>query len=194
MSALALFSANRLSPLRIVYPPQIFKRKQLLRLKTDIFWKIESGVVRSLTWDEEGRMMTLGFWGQGDVLGSPLSRMKPYQLECLTDVVVSELSPESSDLLEALLIHVRKSEEFFKIVHQACVPDRFFSLLQWLANQCGESTSEGMLLNFHLTHQNLADAIGSSRVTITRLMSQFEREGKIQREGKFLKICDNNPL
>lgn len=192
MSGMALFSSSRSPHLRIVYPQTTFKRKELLRLKPGTFWKIETGIVRSLTWDEDGRIMTLGFWGEGDVLGTSLSRMKPYQVECLTDVRVSQLSTESSYLLEALLVHVWKSEEFFNIVHQLYVADRFLGLLQWLANQFGESTSQGMLLNFRLTHQDLADAIGSSRVTITRLMNQFEREKKIHREGKLLTICVND--
>lgn len=188
MSVLSLIPYNRSSHLRIVYPQQTFKCKDLLLLKPDAFWKIEAGIVRSLTWDEEGRMMTLGFWGEGDVVGTPLSRMKPYQIECLTDVRVNELLPENTYLLEALLVHVWKTEEFLSIVHRPLVADRFLSLLEWLANQFGESTPEGLLLNLRLTHQDLADTIGTSRVTITRLINQFEREGKIGREGKLLKI------
>jgi hypothetical protein len=46
----------------------MFKFKDILPLKPDTLWKIESGVVRSFTWDAEGRTFTLGFWGKGDVV------------------------------------------------------------------------------------------------------------------------------
>lgn len=186
-------AANRLSHLRIVYPQQALKCKDLLLLKPDAFWKIEAGVVRSLTWDEDGRMMTLGFWSQGDVVGTPLSRMKPYQVECLTDVQVTELLPESSYLQQALLVHIWKSEEFLSIVHRPLVADRLFSLLEWLASQFGVLIDRNIVLNLRLTHQDFADTIGTTRVTITRLMNQFEQEGKIQRKGKAIEICTDRP-
>jgi CRP-like cAMP-binding protein len=190
MSRIAFIPSHRSSHLRIVSPQQALKG-DLLRLKPDTFWKIEAGIVRSQTWDEEGRMMTLGFWGEGDIVGTPLSRIKPYQVECLTDVQVTELLPESSYLLEALLVHVWKTEEFFSIIHRPLITDRFLGLLEWLANQFGESTPEGILLNLRLTHQDFADTLGTSRVTITRLINQFEHEGKIARKGRLFKICLN---
>ncbi len=185
-------ASSRLPHLRIVYPQQVFKSKNLLLLKSDNFWKIEAGVVRSLTWDTEGRIMTLGFWGKGDIVGTPLSRLQPYQMECLSEVKVTELLPESSYLEKALLVHIWKNQEFLSIVNQPLVADRLFTLLEWLANQFGEPTSEGILLNLRLTHQEFADTIAATRVTVTRLMKQFEGEGKIKREGRLLKIFSKN--
>ncbi|WP_084782834.1 helix-turn-helix domain-containing protein [Leptolyngbya sp. O-77] len=31
-------------------------------------------------------------------------------------------------------------------------------------------------MNLRLTHQDIADALGTTRVTVTRLLSQFEQE------------------
>jgi len=166
-----------------------FKCKDILPLKPGKLWKIESGVARSLTWDDEGRIITLGFWGKGDVVGYPLSRLKPYQVECLTSAQISELSPESGDLQQALLIHAWKSEELLRIIHQPLVPDRLLCLLQWLAEQFGKPAISGMLIELRLTHQVLADTIGSSRVTVTRLLSQMEEAGKIKRSQRQLFLC-----
>jgi DNA-binding transcriptional regulator LsrR (DeoR family) len=43
------------------------------------------------------------------------------------------------------------------------------------------SHSPGVLLNLALTHQDFADTLGMTRITVTRLLNQLEREGKIQR-------------
>jgi CRP-like cAMP-binding protein len=169
------------SHLRILTPKQAFECKESLPIKPGFIWKIEAGVVRSLTWDEEGKLITLGFWGEGDIVGQPLSRMKPYQVECLTPVKAIQIMPEPVRLEEALLIHAWKSEEFLCIIHQMSIPNRLLSLLEWLSRQFGQVISEGILLNLRLTHQDFADTIGTSRVTITRLLNQFEREGKIAR-------------
>jgi hypothetical protein len=58
--------SSRSSHLHVVYSQLTFKCKNILPLKPSTLWKIESGVVRSVTWDEEGRTVTLGFWGKGD--------------------------------------------------------------------------------------------------------------------------------
>ncbi|NEQ21593.1 MAG: Crp/Fnr family transcriptional regulator [Microcoleus sp. SIO2G3] len=167
-------------------------------LEPDTLWKIELGVVRSFTWDEEGRTVTLGFWGKGDVVGHLLSRMKPYQVECLTTVQISELSPENSYLQHALLVHAWRSEELLTIVHQPSIADRLVQLLLWLSNQFGQPVASGTLLELRLTHQDLADTIGSTRVTVTRLLNEMEREGKIERSRRTILIrCSllrNKPL
>ena len=183
------------SPLRLIDPqislssqtgklirPEQFNSKEILPLKPDRIWKIQTGVVRSMTWNEEGKVMTLGFWGEGDLVGRPLSQMNPYQLECLTPVEVSEISPNSY-FQPTLLVQAWKSEKFLSIIHQLSVTDRFLSLLEWLSDEFGHPLGphQGTLLNLRMTHQDFADTIASSRVTITRLLSHFEQAGIIER-------------
>jgi CRP-like cAMP-binding protein len=182
--SIPLLPPHTLPHLRVVSSTPIFACKEKLPLTPDRLWKIEAGVVRSLTWDEEGRVMTLGFWGKGDVVGQSLSRMKPYEVECLTQVEVSELLPQSSYLQPALLHHAWRSEELLKIIHQQSVENRLFHLLLWLADQFGQSVVRGVLLDLRLTHQDLADTIGSTRVSVTRLLKQLEQEGKIERSKR----------
>ncbi len=170
--------------LRIVYSQKMLKSKDILTLEPDMLWQIERGVVRSLSWDEDGRSFTLGFWGIGDVVGYPLSRIRPYQVECLTEVQVTRLSPDSHDLQQALLVHAWKSEELLKIIHRPLVTDRLLQLLQWLASHFGKPVTQGTLLDLRLTHQDLADTIGSTRVSVTRLLQQLEREGRIRRSQR----------
>jgi CRP-like cAMP-binding protein len=175
---------SRLPHSCFVYVQQVFQCKERLPLNPNALWKIETGVVRSLTWDEEGRTITLGFWSTGDVVGQPLSRLNPYEVECLTPVTIKEIPSNSDDLLPALLAHAWKSETLLSIVHQPSVGDRLLRLLEWLACQFGRPISQGILLNLHLTHQDLAETLGTTRVTITRLLSQLERAGKIVRLPK----------
>ncbi|NES07776.1 MAG: Crp/Fnr family transcriptional regulator, partial [Okeania sp. SIO2F4] len=68
-----------------------FKRRQLIPLTDVLLWRIDSGIVRTLTKNEEQNTITLGFWGQGDIVGQPLFPSYPYQVECLTIVEASIL-------------------------------------------------------------------------------------------------------
>jgi CRP-like cAMP-binding protein len=176
-------------PLRVVYSQSSFRCKEILPLRAETLWRIESGVVRSFTWDDEGRMVTLGFWGKGDVVGTPLCRLKPYQVECLTNVQLSELLPESHCLQQALLTHIWKSEELLQIIHHPSISRRLFNLLKWLADQFGKPVRSGVLLDLRLTHQDLADTIGSTRVSVTRLLGRMEQQGRIVRSQRHLIVC-----
>ncbi|MCA1992234.1 MAG: Crp/Fnr family transcriptional regulator [Coleofasciculus sp. S288] len=178
--------------LRVVYPQQAFNCKDVIPLRPGCIWKIEQGVVRSLTWDEEGTPITLGFWGQEDVVGQPLSRLELYQVVCLTPVKASQVPLESYFLQQALLVHAWKSEELLSILHQHSVYERLWRLLKWLSRHFGQMVAQGTLLNLRLTHQDIAETIGTSRVTVTRLINQLEREGKILRSHRHL-ILKKNP-
>lgn len=61
-----------------------FRHRGLIPLRSNALWLLERGAVRTLTWSEEGKVVTLGYWGSGDVVGQPLSNVQPYQIECLT--------------------------------------------------------------------------------------------------------------
>ena len=167
-----------------------FNCNQLLPLRPDILWKIERGVVRTLTWNEEGRPITLGYWGIGDVVGRPLSQLEPYQIECLTSVEVSPLPSHLWYLaVDAMLTHIQRSEELLSIVNGRPVPLRLLQLLGWLARKFGREVDGGQLIEVPLTHQALSEAICTTRVTVTRLLNQFEQQGLISRHGRYLVLC-----
>lgn len=160
---------------------QQFRRKAMLPLLPDRVWRIEQGLVRSLTWNEQGQVMTLGLWLPGDIVGLPLTQLRPFQLECLSAVVITEQCPRDRSYPEALLKHLWRSEEFFTLVHQPCLSMRLMQLLYWLGQRIGQPRPAGQLIEPCLTHQQLAEALGTSRVTVTRLLKQLEQAGQLQR-------------
>jgi len=55
--------------------------------------------------------------------------------------------------------------------------------------------SAGELIDLRLTHQGIAEAIGSTRVTVTRLLKELESERKILRQQRhYIVICDREAL
>jgi Crp-like helix-turn-helix domain len=61
--------------------------------------------------------------------------------------------------------------------------DRLLGYLHLLAEEFGEEDSAGLHLPFVLTHSQLAGAIGSSRVTITRMLGELRKYGEIKMSG-----------
>ncbi len=171
-----------------------FSCSQLLPLEPDILWKIERGVVRTFTWNEEGRSITLGYWGTGDIVGQPLSRIQPYQIECLTSAEVSILPANVwYQAADAMISHIQRSEELLAIIHSRPVNLRLLEMLGWLAQKFGREVDKGKLIEVPLTHQALSEVICTTRVTVTRLLNQFEQKGLINRHGRYLILCRKSP-
>lgn len=172
-----------------------FNRHDLLPLQEDFLWRIEWGVVRSLTWSEDGTLATLGYWGVGDVVGQPLSRLRPYQVECLTCVEAISIPEQHWYLVfDSIVSHAQQSEELLNIVRHQRVCERLHQLLLWLASKFGRPVPSGKLIDLRLTHQEIAELIGTTRVTVTRLLKELEAEERIMRRSqRYIIPCNCRP-
>ena len=161
---------------------QSFKPRSFLPLKQNSLWKIETGVVRIVTWHEDGTLVILGVWGPGDIVGKPFSKVEPYQIECLTKVEATILPLEGwFPLTDVMLAHIQQAEELMVIRSYKTVEIMLIKLLGWLAKRFGRSVQTGHLIDLRLTHQDIADMLNSTRVTITRILTQLEEQGLISR-------------
>ncbi|MCC5606968.1 Crp/Fnr family transcriptional regulator [Nostoc sp. CHAB 5834] len=161
---------------------EIFARRSFLPEHQNGLWKIETGFVRTFTYLEDGTTVALGLWGPGDVVGKALSKLDPYQMECLTKVEATVLPLEEwSQLTETLLTHVHQAQELMVIRSHKKVETMLIKLLAWLSKKFGSEVEKGRLIDMRLTHEDLAEMLGSTRVTITRILGQFEQEGLIAR-------------
>lgn len=173
--------------------PRTFKHNDFIPLQPDALWLIEQGAVRTLTWNEEGTVVTLGYWGSGDVVGQPLSNLQPYQIECLTNVEACFIPlNQSCRILDSIWRHIKQTEELLCIVHLERIPQRLQYFLSWLARKFGRRVEAGQLIDLRITHQELAEVLGTTRVTVTRQLKVFEQDGIISRpQRNFIVLHDH---
>lgn len=157
---------------------RFFKRRERLPLSENL-WFIEAGAVRTYTLTDDGTIIALGFWGVGDTVGQPLASLQPYEVECLTDIKVRVLQPlECWNLNQLLSSHLHQAQALLRI-RSGKMSQRLQHFLDWLAFKFGDESDRGQLIRLRLTHRDIADALGTTRVTVTRLLNQFEQEGRI---------------
>lgn len=175
--------------------PEYFDSRSRLPRRRDALWQIQSGAVRTLTWLEDGNLATLGVWGAGDVVSHLLASANPYEIECLTPVEASILPiADHSQANEALIRHIRELQKFLEILHIRPLEVSLVNLLTWLAKKFGREVNNGQLIDLRLTHQEIAEILGTSRVTVTRMMKGFEREGIIEKfPGKLIILLEESP-
>lgn len=160
----------------------IFRPGDDLPQRTDYLWLLVSGVIKSCTVSEEGTSITLGFWGTEDLVGGALSNITPYNLRCISEVrAIAVHRKQWEEASVNLLYSAQQTQQLLYIVRNTRIAKRLWLLLKWLANKFGRVIQQGKLIDFKLTHQELADAINTTRITVTKTLNQFEREGLILR-------------
>jgi CRP-like cAMP-binding protein len=158
---------------------QSFKRRELLRVESG-FWQITRGYIRALSLDEEGTQITLGLWQPGDIIGKYFSQVVPYHLECLTSGEAMLLPPAYRPEPNILLDHLYQTQELLTIAQVKRLELRLEKFLDWLVFRFGTPTDRGYQIEVRLTHQEISEAIGSTRVSVTRVLKQFQHTGKIR--------------
>jgi len=74
------------------------------------------------------------------------------------------------------------------------VPTRVARLLYRLAEKYGRATRNGTVLRVKLTHQEIANLVGTTRETTTVILSDFKKRNIIDLQGRRIVITDANAL
>ena len=164
---------------------QLFHANEQLPLSSKYLWLILEGVVKSSTINQKGENVTLSYWGAKDVVGKPLSSNTFYILECVTLVKAEKIYIEDwQRLSSAVLRYGQQIKELTHIIRTGKVPKRLLLLLDWLANKFSDQLNPNKSINFNITHQELSEIMGVSRITVTKIINKFEQEGVISRPSR----------
>ncbi|MEO0801031.1 MAG: Crp/Fnr family transcriptional regulator [Cyanobacteria bacterium J06642_2] len=183
-----------LPDVRLLFEELFFERsltpyisKSVISLPPDSIGIVCRGVVQLTTLQPNGNEVLLGLIGPSMPLGLPMTYINPYQATALTDVDMLWLSLpeiESSPTLAAglfrhMTLRVLQAESWLALSGMRPVSERLRHLLTLLARQLGQPTGDdnAIRLSVRLTHEQLANAIGTTRVTVTRLLNTFCEEG-----------------
>jgi CRP-like cAMP-binding protein len=172
---------------------KVFSRADQIPGQADVLWEIQRGIVRTQTWTEAGKVISLGYWGAGEVVGMPLAAIQPYEMFCMTPVMVRGLDQNHESVLPFLYRQVKTLQKLTWILRQDSVAERLWSLLLWLFEKFGYTIQEGYLIDIRLTHQDLAELADTSRVTVTRLLKQFEAQRLLCRRNKHYVLLTLEP-
>lgn len=168
-----------------------FRSGQLIPLYSNEVWIVCRGVVQLSTLYPNGEEALLGLASPSMPFGLPITLIHPYQATALSDVDLMQLAvseiEQSPALAQGIFPHLnrrlRQTEAFLALAGHRRVEDRLRQLLLLLQQEVGQPTADGTRLSVRLTHQHLANAIGTTRVTVTRLLGQLRDEGWLTIDG-----------
>ncbi len=183
-------------------------RMESVRKKTPIFFPgdpslqvylLKEGRVKISRISEEGREVTIALLAPGEIFGelevlgdAPRDTLAEALDDCQIcvvskDVFLSMMSqkPDFSFRLTKLIgFRLRKIENRVEDLVFRDVPARLALLLVDLSKDYGRECPEGVRLQIKITHQEIANLIGSIRETVSAILGEFKRDGWISFEGR----------
>jgi len=215
LKELAIFSRLEWDEVKLICEKAYEKRYQkgeVIFLESnddDKLYILLSGRVKLLMLSPEGKEKVLTILQEGDILGEmslfdqdkhPLTaevieeaRLVMVDLADLEDIIMK--NPRVAiKIIEAL---ARKTRLLTSQIRELVFQDaegRLASLIMRLMEDFGVDVKSGRMIDLILTHQEIANLIGSSRVTVTKLINQFIDEGIIKIYKRKLVVLDQLKL
>ncbi|MEB3160920.1 MAG: Crp/Fnr family transcriptional regulator [Synechocystis sp.] len=162
---------------------------EVIPLKENGCWQIYRGILQVSQLTDNGEEILVGWAQAGSFVGLQLtpSQLDIYQAKALSDVYLRWYStdniaanpPLRELILTQTIKRLRQAESLLAIAGYKRVDERLQALLKLLAQEMGQPSDGGIRLSVRLTHQMLANAIGTTRVTITRLLGDLQTQGQV---------------
>ena len=162
------------------------KREEIPQVAQRV-WQVYRGVVQLSQLHLSGEEVILGWAKPSTFFGMWLNHIETYQAKALSDTYlrwyslgeIEACSPLARTFFTDTVRGMGQTEALLGIAGLRRVEDRLRELLLLLKQEMGQPVPEGTRIVIRLTHQNIASAMGATRVTVTRLLGEFQRQGYI---------------
>jgi CRP/FNR family transcriptional regulator/CRP/FNR family cyclic AMP-dependent transcriptional regulator len=185
-----------------------FGREQVIFLaeeEGDAMFVIQNGRVKISLISDDGREIILDILRKGDFFGemslldghprsATVVAIEETELAMLrrSDFLqlVQRVPQIATKLLAELATRLRRADQ--KIEHLALldVTGRILKTLMQMGERHGVPTEEGMIILNRPTHQDLANMVGTTRETASRILKRLERKGYLKYQEKTLVLLN----
>jgi CRP/FNR family cyclic AMP-dependent transcriptional regulator len=188
------------------------RRRQVIYLPGDpgqaVFF-VNGGRVKISKVTRDGKELTLAYRGPGEIFGELVmidGGPREEMAEAMENALVTELERGEFERLvqkEGMIgfrlakVIAQRRREVENKIEQLIFKDvnaKLAELLLRLATEYGIEDSRGTLVSLKITHQEMANLIGSTRETVSLTLSQFKRRGLIQTDGRKVILADREGL
>ncbi len=165
----------------------------------DSLFMILSGRVKVTILGDDGREIILTVLGPGDFFGEmSLLDNEPRSATAIATEETELVSLQRADfesvladnkeialgLIRVLTQRLRRADQQIETLALLDVYGRVARLIVDLAREEGRRLKDGRVAFRRVTHQEIANRIGTTRETVTRILKDLERAGRIKVEGK----------
>lgn len=167
---------------------------------SDAIYILNSGVVRLISVSDSGAETILHILRPGAIFGELLlsEENRAFTAIANTEVTATVISKSnfvtllaevprvSANFIAMLSRRLAKVEREFAGFGHTWSYDRLAKVLIDLAEEHGVPGRAGTALSVRLTHEDLANLVGTTRETVTTQLARFRKRGLVRREGRSL--------
>ena len=173
-------------------PLQQFHRKDEISVSDSGIWQVYRGVVQLSRIQEDGSEIISGWVTANGIFGNIADNPVLYRAVALGEVYAKRYTHHdvvrhpmlARQFLAQFSDRLIKSQQLLAIIAVNRVEERLRQLLSMLKLEIGQQVDDGVRLQVRFTHQHLAEAIHTTRVTITRILGDFQEQGLIYFDGE----------
>lgn len=169
----------------------------------DSLFMVSDGEVKVSLWSDNGREIILSTLGAGSFFGEmSLIDGEPRSANVATtsDSLLLRLGRRefldsvksypkiAINVMTELCVRLRRADESIGNLALLDVYGRVARFLIEKADEEGDDSEEGIIIKKMPTQQHIASRIGTSRETVSRALSEFQRRGYIEQRGKGLLV------
>jgi CRP-like cAMP-binding protein len=162
----------------------------------DVLFFLKKGQVRLYRMTSQGKQFTTDILVDGNVFGETESFMltdKQTYAEAMTDCYLCTMDKEkfesfirttpdvSLKLIQILSNRLKETYDLSEKIALGDVRYRTLFLLLKMSEKSGTRDKEWQSINMKITHEDIATMVGSSRETISLLMSKLKKEGLLKK-------------
>lgn len=184
------------------------RRREVIYLPGDpgeSMFMVNGGRVKISKVTRDGKALTLMYCGPSELFGETClvdGGARQDMAEAMENTMVTEIQRADFERLlqsnaqlgyqmtRILAARRRDIEGKLETLVFRDVTSKLAELLLKLAEEYGVDDPRGTLVALKITHQELANLIGSTRETVSLTLSQFKRKSYIQTEGRKVIIAD----
>jgi len=153
------------------------------------YYRVTKGVVRSTRLLADGRRQVSEFYFPGDMFGLALGATHSHAAEALTDCEIAHVRrqalavAEDGALIERLIwtvtsLQLEQAQARMVILARRNAYEKVVFFLSQIARR-----SEGAWANLPMCRQDIADYLGLTIETVSRMLTQLQHDGRVALDG-----------
>lgn len=205
-------SFQEMRHMRRITRMETFEKGELVYLPgdpSDAVYLLKKGRVKIFKVNDDGREVLLTILEPGEIFGE-VEALSGDRRETLVQVLekamVCEIQRADFDqylqryphvggrIIKLMGVRLRAIETRVGELVFKSAPARLATVLLNLSETMGELNEQGVRLQARLTHQNLANLIGTSRETVSIMLNQFSKRGLVIQDHRHIIILDKDQL
>ena len=198
--------------LETIFQPRAYRKNQVIFVEEETgeyMYVVIAGKVKASKTSATGKETLLAIHQPGDFFGEMSlldGKTSPATVSAMEDCKIAIISRADfqrllmrnervvSQIIQVLCSRLRSVWNQVQSLSYSNADSRIRAGVLQLARRHGINDARGILINLKITHDELAKMVGTSRETVTRTLTDLQKQGIIKLADRRIIVCDAKKL